>query len=286
MRIGQQTNAVVTGAANGIGRGIARALARAGARVLLADLEAETLEHARMEVDAIRPGALSAVVDVTRPEDLVAAAAQAASAFGPVHLLINNAGVSVGRHTVAGLDPQAWDWILAVNLGGVLNGLRACLPAMLHHGEPGHVVNTASIGGLQVNPVLRNGSYATTKFAVVALTESLRLELEGTALGASVFCPALVRTTLDQSGRRRPGQFGGPRDQEPVYANADPATLMPDISPDEAGERVIHGVHEDELFIVTHAETQPWLQRRHDRLMSAYDSLARFKAGRTRTAAG
>ena len=277
MQVGRDTNAFVTGAANGIGRGISRALARAGARVVLADIEADTLEEARREVDAIRPGALAATVDVSDPESMARAARTAEEAFGAVHVLVNNAGVSAGRHTVASLEPGQWDWLFGVNVHGVLNGVRAFLPGMLAHGQPGHVVNTASIGGLQVNPVLRNGSYATTKYAVVAISEAMRLDLENTAVGVSVFCPALVHTTLDRSGSRRPARFGGPQGGMPVRAVQDAVDMVPAVTPDEAGDRVVHGIRENEMFLFTHAEVRPWLEARHGRLMSGFDSLARFK---------
>ena len=277
MQVGRDTNAFVTGAANGIGRGIARALARAGARVCLADIEADTLEEARREVDALRPGAIGAVVDVTDPETVDRAARTAEATFGAIHVLVNNAGVSAGTHTIAGLEAGQWDWLFGVNVHGVLNGVRAFLPGMLSHGQPGHVVNTASIGGLQVNPVLRNGSYATTKYAVVAISEAMRLDLQHTSIGVSVFCPALVHTTLDQSGRRRPARFGGPREPKPISGAQTATSLMPAVSTDEAGDRVVHGISENELFLFTHPEVRAWLEQRHGRLMGGFDSLARFK---------
>jgi len=277
MQVGPETNAFVTGAANGIGRGISRALARAGARVFLADIEAASLDEAMREVEAIRPGAARAAVDVTDADAVTRVAREAEAAFGEIHVLVNNAGVSAGRHKIADLEPEQWDWLFGVNVHGVLNGVRAFLPGMLAHGKPGHIVNTASIGGLQVNPVLRNGSYAATKYAVVAISEALRLDLEHSKVGVSVFCPALVHTTLDQSGRRRPARFGGPREQAPVYGGQEAISIVPAITADEAGDRVVHGIGENELFLFTHAEVRPWLEARHGRLMGGFDSLARFK---------
>ena len=108
------------------------------------------------------------------------------------------------------VTPEQWEWIFGVNIFGVINGIRTLVPRMTKHGEAGHVVNTASIGGLQVNPKLRNGSYAMTKYAVVAASEALALDLEGSNLGVSVLCPAMVATTLYASSQRRPERLGGP----------------------------------------------------------------------------
>ncbi len=271
------TNAFVTGAANGIGLGICRALARAGVRVFMADIEIETLELATREVASIGPGATGARVDVSDLESVRHAAHLAGAAFGDIHILVNNAGVSAGASPIVDVEPNQWDWLFGVNVHGVLNGVRAFLPAMLAHGRPGHIVNTASIGGLQVNPVLRNGSYATTKYAVVALSEAMRLDLEDTPIGVSVFCPALVLTTLDKSGTRRPDRFGGPQVQPELYGGQSAIGIVPPVSADEAGERVVHGIRENEMFLFTHPQVRPWLEQRHDRLMQGFDSLARFQ---------
>jgi NADP-dependent 3-hydroxy acid dehydrogenase YdfG len=273
-------NAFVTGAANGIGRGISRALARAGVRVFLADIEADTLDGARREIDAIMPGAAAVQVDVSDADSVRRAAREAEAAFGEIHILINNAGVSAGPSPVADVAPETWDWLFGVNVHGVLNGVRAFLPGMLAHGKAGHIVNTASIGGLQVKPSLRHGSYSATKYAVVALSEAMRIDLEGTYIGVSVFCPALVLTTLDQSGRRRPARFGGPLELPETYGGQSGISIVKPVSPDEAGERVVHGIRENELFLVTHPETRAWLEERHARLMHGFDSLDRFRRER------
>jgi NAD(P)-dependent dehydrogenase (short-subunit alcohol dehydrogenase family) len=108
------------------------------------------------------------------------------------------------------MTPEQWEWIFGVNIFGVINGIRTLVPHMKGHGEAGHVVNTASIGGLQVNPNLRNGSYAMTKYAVVAASEALALDLQGSRLGVSLLCPAFVATTLHASSQRRPPRLGVP----------------------------------------------------------------------------
>lgn len=211
--------------------------------------------------------------------DSVNRAARAAmAAFGEIHVLVNNAGVSAGAAPIADVEPTQCEWLFGVNVHGVLNGVRAFLPGMLAHGKPAYIVNTASIGGLQVNPVLRHGAYSATKYAVVAISEAMRNDLAQTKVGVSVFCPALVKTTLDQSGSRRPDRFGGPHVLKPTNGAQSTIDLVPAVSPNFAGERVMHGIRTGELFLFTHPEVRPGLDRRHQHLLQGFDSLAEFKA--------
>ncbi len=156
-------------------------------------------------------------VDVSDAAAYARAADEAESEFGNIHFLFNNAGITLGPKPLWEVTAEQWDWIFGVNVFGVINGIRALVPRMTKHGEAGHIVNTASIGGLQVNPKLRNGSYAMTKYAVVAASEVLALNLEGSNLGVSVLCPALVATTLYavRCSGGRSGSAGRLRSQTP-----------------------------------------------------------------------
>jgi NAD(P)-dependent dehydrogenase (short-subunit alcohol dehydrogenase family) len=174
------------------------------------------------------------------------------------------------------VTPAQWDWIFGVNVQGVINGIRILVPRLRRHGESGHVVNTASIGGLQVNPKLRNGSYAMTKYAIVALSEALALDLEGSAIGASVLCPALVNTTLHASSQRRPARLGGP--YERPGAEIAKAWQSAGLAPDDVGRRVLDAVAHSEFFIFTHEEPRKWIEERHARLLAGFDSIARYNA--------
>ena len=194
--------AFVTGAANGIGLGICRALARNGANIVLADIEQAQLEIARKELSTFNVRTRAIEVDVSDATAFERAADQAEAEFGNIHLLFNNAGVSLGAMPLWELTPAQWEWIFGVNIFGVINGIKTLVPRMRRHGEPGHVVNTASIGGLQVNAKLRNGSYAMTKYAIVAASEALALDLEDSNLGVSVLCP---RWSRPHCMRRRNG---------------------------------------------------------------------------------
>jgi NAD(P)-dependent dehydrogenase (short-subunit alcohol dehydrogenase family) len=265
--------AFVTGGANGIGRGIACSLARAGANVAIADIDESSLADANAAVEPFGTKVMTIPLDVSDRAAVERAADEVESAFGRVHLLFNNAGVSIGPLPVTDIAPQQWDWIFGVNVFGVVNGVSAFVPRIEAHGEGGHVVNTASIGGLQVHPVLRNGSYAMTKYAVVALSEALALQLEDTNIGVSVLCPAATRSTLSRSSRRRPERFGGPYESS-VPAESRGSNLLPEaLDPDDVGERVLDCIRHEEFFIFTHSDPRAWIAERNARLVAAFDSV-------------
>jgi NAD(P)-dependent dehydrogenase (short-subunit alcohol dehydrogenase family) len=269
--------AFVTGAANGIGLGICRALARNGANIVLADIEQSQLEIARKELATFNIRTRAIEVDVSDADAFESAADQAEAEFGNIHFLFNNAGVSLGAAPLWELTPAQWEWIFGVNIFGVINGIKTLVPRMRSHGERGHVVNTASIGGLQVNAKLRNGSYAMTKYAVVAASEALALDLQDSNLGVSVLCPALVATTLHASSQRRPVRLGGPY-QRPG-ADSAKAWQSAGLSPDDVGKRVLDAVARSEFFIFTHEEPRAWIEERHGRLLAGFDSIERYNAG-------
>jgi NAD(P)-dependent dehydrogenase (short-subunit alcohol dehydrogenase family) len=269
--------AFVTGAANGIGLGICRALARNGVNIVLADIEQAQLEIARRELATFNVRTRAIEVDVSDAAAFERAVDQAEAEFGNIHFLFNNAGVTLGPTPLWEVTPAQWEWVFGVNIHGVINGIRTLVPRMRGHGEAGHVVNTASIGGLQVNPQLRNGSYAMTKYAIVAASEALALDLEGSHLGVSVLCPALVATTLHASSQRRPTRLGGPFARP--GSDLAKAWQSAGLSPDEVGKRVLDAVARSEFFIFTHEEPRAWIEARHARLMAGFDSIERYNAG-------
>lgn len=274
----QGKTAFVTGAANGIGLGIARALAQAGANVAIADIDDSALELARADLVQYGTQVLSVPLDVSDRDSVEIAAKTVESRFGNVHVLVNNAGITLGPIPVTEIQPSQWDWIFGVNLFGVVNGLCAFVPRMLSHGDPGHIVNTASIGGLQVNAELQNGSYSMTKYAVVALSEALELQLSGSTLGVSVLCPALVRSTLQSSAKRRPERFGGPYDKVAHGRELEMGEMQPDeLQPDDVGARVLAAIRDQDFFVFTHPETRAWIEARHQRLMAGFDALASYR---------
>jgi NAD(P)-dependent dehydrogenase (short-subunit alcohol dehydrogenase family) len=271
--------AFVTGAANGIGLG--RALARNGANIALADIEPAQLEIARGELATFNVRTRAIEVDVSDAAAFERAVDQAEAEFGNIHFLFSNAGVTLGAMPLWEVTPAQWEWIFGVNVQGVVNGIRTLVPRMRKHGEPGRVINTASIGGLQVNPKLRNGSYAMTKYAIVALSEALALDLEDSAIGVSVLCPALVNTTLHSSSRRRPVRLGGP--SERPGSDAAKAWQSAGLPPDDVGRSVLDAVARSEFFIFTHEEPRTWIEERHARILAGFDSIARYNASEPAT---
>jgi NAD(P)-dependent dehydrogenase (short-subunit alcohol dehydrogenase family) len=269
--------ALVTGAASGIGRGLARTFAKAGMNLALADIQAEAVESVRREVESLGAKAIALAVDVSERASVERAAEAVMVAFGKVHVLCNNAGVSMSGTPIEQVKPEEWDWVIGVNLYGVIHGVQTFLPLIRGHGEGGHIVNTSSIAGLQVRPGFHSGAYAVTKYGVVALSEALLNELPGTGVGVSVLCPAAVDTRIYETAKVRPARFGGP------YARPE-SDFMREIlqregmHPDQVGARVLRAIEDEEFFIFTHSAPRTWIEARHKRIMEAFDRAARFEA--------
>ena len=259
--------AVVTGGGSGIGRGMALAFAEAGMHVVLADVDLSAAGTVRAEVEARGPRALVVETDVRRREALVALADRTYAEFGEVHLLCNNAGVVTFGSMDALVDAD-WQWVLGVNLLGVVHGLQAFLPRMKAQPGPKHVVNTASIAG--IIPYEDIGPYVASKYAVVGLSESLRLEGVASALGCTVVCPGNVRTRIVQSARNRHADLGGPHD----VVNQDVQQLTDaGIDPEHVGRLVRYAVRENRPYVFTHPENRAPVEARFAAMLDAFDSL-------------
>ena len=267
--------AAITGAASGIGLGMARAFARAGIKVALLDVRKAPLDAAVAEVRALGGRAIGVVTDVSKAASVEAAAARVEAEFGGLDIACNNAGVLVFDKPVEEISLAEWDWIIGVNLYGVIHGVRSFTPRIRKTGRGGHIVNTASIGGFQVAAALKTASYATTKFAVVALTEGLRNDLEGTGIGVSVLAPAAVDTGIYRSPLHRPAEHGGP---EPG-PDRTPDIIRAGMHPDQVGRRVLDAIRHGDFYVFTHVETRDWLLARHQRIIDGYAALARWEAG-------
>jgi NAD(P)-dependent dehydrogenase (short-subunit alcohol dehydrogenase family) len=199
----QGRTAVVTGAASGIGRALALHCAKEGMAVAVADVDEPGLEQTRRSIESSGGRVLAVRTDVSRGEQVEALAQAAEQAFGHIHLVFNNAGVLVSG-VCWERSVRDWEWVLGVNLWGLIHGARAFVPRLLAHGEPAHVVNTASIGGLMAGPYL--GLYIVSKHAAVSLTETLYHELAARSakVGVSVLCPGAVATGIFDAERNRP----------------------------------------------------------------------------------
>jgi NAD(P)-dependent dehydrogenase (short-subunit alcohol dehydrogenase family) len=262
--------AFITGGSSGIGLGLVKVLAAAGMKVAFTYRQEqhrdEALEHFRQhpgpQVHAIR-------LDVTDRPGFKAAADEAERVLGgPVQVLINNAGVGVH-----GLMEHAtyadWDWVMGVNVGGVVNGVMTFLPRMLAAGLPGHIVNVSSIGGLAALGSV--GVYATSKFAVVGLTEALRTDLVGRPIGVSVYCPGPVKSNIGDSARGRPAELAESGYAAPGKEQGAPTPqfMLHAMAADTAAGYVLDGIRHNRLFILSHPEFREVLTARSELLLGS-----------------
>lgn len=269
--------AVVTGAASGIGRSLAWRFHAAGMKVVLADVEEAPLAETAKELTSKGASVLAVVTDVSKARAVDELAAQARAHFGAVHVVCNNAGVGGGAGPMWTLSEADWEWALGVNLRGVVNGIRAFVPAMIAQGE-GHVVNTASIAGLLAPPSM--GPYVATKHAVVALSEVLArdLELAGSAVRVSVLCPGFVKTRIAESHRNRPRELASPVSAAGAAAGAMIQGMVDNgISPDVVADRVAEAIVAETFYVLPHPDLLPAVkQRMEDILQGRYPRVGKL----------
>lgn len=262
--------AIVTGAASGIGLGIAKALAHAGANIVLADLLPEPLAAARKTIEAIGVRAVGVTVDVSDSASVTAAGKVALDAFGALHIVVNNAGVAMHGTPIEKVTSEEWDWVIGVNVKGVINGIRTFVPMIRSHGQGGHVVNTGSVSSFFVREGRNQGAYAMTKYAVLALSEALEQELAGSGIGVSILCPGGVNTSIFDSAATRPDRFGGTY-RRPEQEALRSAFANGMLAPDVVGRRVLQAIQNDEFYILTHTGEREIISERLDRIKAAFD---------------
>lgn len=270
--------AFVTGGASGIGLSMARAFGRAGMNVVLADLDMDTAKAAADRLASEQIKAQPVRCDVSERGSVREAALEAIAAFGKVHVVCNNAGVAVGGQ-IGAVKDRDWDWILDVNLKGVVYGTEVFVPLIKSHGEGGHFVNTASMAGMVSPPGLE--PYCATKFAVVAMSEGWYAQLGPQGIGVSVLCPGFVKTRIHESGRARQDKYGGIGDVDPgVAATREEAAqnVLNGIDPDIVGNRVVEAVKNGELYIFTHPAMRPFVEMRFAAILQAFDAAANSPA--------
>ncbi|NVM44717.1 MAG: SDR family NAD(P)-dependent oxidoreductase [Candidatus Lokiarchaeota archaeon] len=255
--------AVVTGAASGIGRGLARRAAREGMKVVLADIEKDALNQTEEELKRSGANVISVITDVSKLEDIENLARLTINAFGEVHILCNNAGVGMGGF-LWDCTLTDFNWVIGVNLWGVIHGIRTFIPIMLKQNNDCHIVNTASMSGL-ITGEAANGIYSITKHGVVALSESLRtaFPLRKSKIGVSVVCPGIVNTRITDCERNRPAELCGPNYERSMerfikrYPKSEETvkayTKMYETgtSPDQAGDIIFECVKKEIFYIFT-----------------------------------
>ena len=260
--------AVVTGGGSGIGRALACMWAREGARVVLADVDEAGMAETAAAIARAGGQALAVRTDVSRREDVLALAERTFAECGAAHVLCNNAGVAASGplHEASHAD---WQWLIGVNLWGVIHGIGAFVPRMVAARAGGHVVNTASMAGLIASE--RLGVYNTTKYAVVGLSETLQKDLRPHGIGVSVLCPMGVDTRILESDRSRPAEL---RNATPTRAEG-VALIGGRLTPEQVAEMVLKAVRRNQLYVITHPEGREPLRRRFARMDRAIEELHR-----------
>ena len=267
--------AFVTGGASGIGFALGAAFAQAGMKVMLADIETGALASAVKSLHDFGPNIRGVACDVADPLSVERAAKASYEAFGNVHVVCNNAGVAAAGG-IDNISLDNWRWVLDVNLMGVLHGIRSFLPHIRAHGEGGHIVNTASMAGM--NSGLGFRPYVASKFAVVGMSEGLATQLKPFGIGVSVLCPSFVRTRIGESGRNRPERYGATQTPDP----ASPAGLLLaqlaeriqcGLDPSDVAARVLAAIREDELYVFTHPEMRGRVEDRFGAILAAMDKV-------------
>ncbi len=259
--------AVVTGAASGIGRALAARFAAEGMAVVLADIEEEPLRAAADELADGGASVLAHRLDVRHADEVEALAGAAVDRFGAVHVLCNNAGVVAQGSPAWETDLDTWRWVIDVDLWSVIHGVRSFVPRMLAGGEPGHVVNTASVAGLVAFEGI--ASYDVAKVGVVALSEALHHELgtAGAPIGVSVLCPGVVRTRIGEAERNRPG--GAAPAPPPLASQSLPTAL----DPDDVAAMVVDAIGSDRFWILTHPQYHDLVRRRAEGIVETDEVL-------------
>lgn len=256
--------AVVTGGASGIGKATATRFAEEGMKVVLADIEEAALEQAVRELRDRNFDVMGVPTDVSRNEAIEALAQETLSAFGGVNVVHNNAGVVVSG-PIEELSLSDWEWVLGVDLWSVIYGVRTFLPLIKETGE-GHIVNTASTAGLQASGSI--APYNVAKFGVVALTETLRVELDEADCGvsASVLCPGAINTQIVHSKRNRDPESAkdhkGSPQEDAFEKNAGALLAEQGKDPSEVAAMIVNAIVHNEFWILTHDDWKNVLKER------------------------
>jgi len=273
MRNVENKVAVVTGAASGIGRGMAESFVAAGMKVVLSDVEQARLATTCHELQAAGADVHAVIADVSKPDQVGALAEASMRRYGAVHVLCNNAGVGTSARPSWDASLDDWNWVLGVNLMGVIHGMRSFIPIMIEQNSEAHIVNTASLAGLIYGG---NTIYSVSKYGVVGLSESIQLELTraGHKIKVSVLCPGWVRTDINHAHRNRPADLApaAPASGDPthkVFADWVTDQIANGLDPRVVGEQVLDAIQNDRFYVLTHPEWQPLIEHRMKTVLCA-----------------
>jgi NAD(P)-dependent dehydrogenase (short-subunit alcohol dehydrogenase family) len=266
------TNAIVTGAGSGIGLAMATALAEAGANVVMADIRKDAAEQAAHGLSGTNKRVMPVRVDVTQEQSVADALAQCERHFGKLHIACNNAGVPMHGTRMIDVPRADWEFVIGVNIWGVIHGIRHFVPAMLRHGEEAHLVNTASVAGFQNRRGTDQGPYSMTKYAVVSLSEALEHELKDTKVGVSVLCPGPIATNIARGARNRPDHMGGPQIRATDEATLAERLATTGLDPKKVGERVVDAIRTKTFYAFVSAVPADVIKARHRRIEEALNT--------------
>ena len=267
MREFQGKGAFITGGASGVGFALARAFGRAKMRVMLADIELDALKAALAELKGQGIDAFAVECDVADRVSVQRAAKETFAALDKVHLICSNAGISAGG-ALELITPGDWEWVIGVNLMGFVHVIQAFLPRLKEQGEGGHVVTTSSVAGFACPPGA--GPYNATKFANVAVAETLAAELARSPIAVSIIGLDNVQTRIAEGARNRAERYGAATETSPEATEQLAAFVRMGQPPDEVAEKVMRGIMENELFIFTHPELRNWVEDRFQKILTAY----------------
>jgi NAD(P)-dependent dehydrogenase (short-subunit alcohol dehydrogenase family) len=266
------TNAIVTGAGSGIGLAIATALAEAGANVVMADIRKDAVEQAAHGLSGTNKRVMPVRVDVTQEQSVVDALAQCERNFGKLHIACNNAGVPMHGTRMIDVPRGDWEFVIGVNIWGVIHGIRHFVPAMLRHGEEAHIVNTASVAGFQNRRGTDQGPYSMTKYAVLSLSEALEHELQDTKVGVSVLCPGPIATNIARGARNRPDHMGGPQIRATDEATLAERLATTGLDPNKVGQCVVDAIRTKTFYAFVSAVPADVIKARHRRIEAALNT--------------
>lgn len=252
---------------------MAKAFAERGMKVVIADLATEALEKAKLELTAFGADSIAIRLDVTDRAAVKAAAAEVVARYGAVHLVCANAGVAGHIGPLQEASDQDWDWIIDVNLRGTINTVQSFLPFLLKNGGGSHIALTSSISGLRVHkPSRGQGTYNTTKYALVGYGEALNVDLQAHGIGVSILCPGVVNTSLSHSGEKRPERYGGAFATPADFELAKVASQGTD--PLRYGRWVATAIERNQLYVITHTAERGEVEERHRLIEQALDASA------------
>lgn len=263
--------AVITGGASGVGFGQAQVFGRLGCRIAIVDVRREPLDDAVQRLAAEGVEAHGVQLDIRDREAWTGAVDEVEERFAdPVTLLFNTAGVN-GFGAIDAATYADFDWVMGVNFGGVVNGIRTVLPRMIRAGRGGHIVSVASMAGFEGSSAA--AIYAASKAAVINLMESYALSLGAHGIGVSVLCPASVRSDIAHALDRRPDDLAGDSSfrSDPAFVAAQERLYRSGMDPVELADHVRHAVENDLLYVLPFTETREGLRRHFEQILAAYD---------------